>query len=146
MPHPWTKNWIKDLLNMAPPIRARPRFPLSQSLSWGSFHKPLILLHQRADRLKTSSTSHIHNWVLFLLWLCLFILSAVSSLLISSSTCWPGKFFFQCPILWPFHTVHGVLKAIILKWFAIPFSSGPHLVRALLLDLSMLGGPTLHGS
>ena len=25
-----------------------------------------------------------------------------------------------------FHTVHGVLKARILKWFAIPFSSGPH--------------------
>ena len=23
-----------------------------------------------------------------------------------------------------FHTVHGVLKARILKWFAIPFSSG----------------------
>ena len=29
----------------------------------------------------------------------------------------------------PFHTVHGVLKARILKWFAIPFSSGPCLVR-----------------
>ena len=29
----------------------------------------------------------------------------------------------------PFHTVHGVLKARILKWFAIPFSSGPHFVR-----------------
>ena len=27
-----------------------------------------------------------------------------------------------------FHTVHGVLKARILKWFAIPFSSGPHFV------------------
>ena len=27
------------------------------------------------------------------------------------------------------HTVHGVLKARILKWFAIPFSSGPHSVR-----------------
>ena len=26
----------------------------------------------------------------------------------------------------PFHTVHGILKARILKWFAIPFSSGPH--------------------
>ena len=25
----------------------------------------------------------------------------------------------------PFHTVHGGLKARILKWFAIPFSSGP---------------------
>ena len=29
--------------------------------------------------------------------------------------------------LYPFHTVHGVLKARILKWFAIPLSSGPHL-------------------
>ena len=28
-----------------------------------------------------------------------------------------------------FHTVHGVLKARILKWFAIPFSSGPHFVE-----------------
>ena len=27
--------------------------------------------------------------------------------------------------------VHGVLKARILKWFAIPFSSGPHSVRPL---------------
>ena len=32
-----------------------------------------------------SVTSHIHNWVLFLLWLCLFILSRVISALISSS-------------------------------------------------------------
>ena len=31
----------------------------------------------------------------------------------------------------PFHTVHGVLKAKILKWFAILFSSGPHSVRPL---------------
>ena len=28
-----------------------------------------------------------------------------------------------------FHTVHGVLKARIRKWFAIHFSSGPHSVR-----------------
>ena len=27
----------------------------------------------------------------------------------------------------PFHTVHGVLKAGMLKWFSIPFSSGSHL-------------------
>ena len=32
----------------------------------------------------------------------------------------------QCHIFWPFHTVHGVLKAKILKWLAIPFSGGPH--------------------
>ena len=34
----------------------------------------------------------------------------------------PGEFIFQCPIFLPFHTVHEVLKARILKWFAIPFS------------------------
>jgi len=38
----------------------------------------------------------------------------------------PEEFLFQYPIILPFHTVHGVLKARILKWFAIPFSSGPH--------------------
>ena len=29
----------------------------------------------------------------------------------------------------PFHAVHGVLQARTLKWFSIPFSSGPHSVR-----------------
>ena len=32
---------------MAPLIRTRPSFPYSQSLPSGSFHKPLILIHQR---------------------------------------------------------------------------------------------------
>ena len=45
-------------------------------------------------------------------------------------TYWPGEFLFQYPIILLFHTVHGVLKARIVKWFAIPFSSGPHSVRA----------------
>ena len=35
---------------------------------------------------------------------------------------WPGEFIFQSPIFLPFHIIHGVLKAKILKWFAIPFS------------------------
>ena len=35
------------------------------------------------------------------------------------------EFIFQCYIFLPFHTVHGVLKARMLKQFAIPFSSGP---------------------
>ena len=68
----------------------------------------------------TSITSHTHNWVLFLLWLCPFILYGVTSPLTSSI-----KFIFQCP----FHTVHGVLKARILKWFPIPFPIGPHSVQ-----------------
>ena len=41
-------------LSMISPIRTRPSFSL-QSLPSGSFHKPLILLHQRADRLKPQS-------------------------------------------------------------------------------------------
>ena len=80
----------------------------------------------------TSITNQIHSRVLFLLWLCLFILSGVISPLISSSilgTYRPGEFIFQCPVFLPFYTVHGVLKPRILKWFAIPFSSGPHLVK-----------------
>ena len=91
-----------------------------------------ILLFTASDL--ASITSHIHSWVVFLLWLHPFVLSGVTSPLISSSilgTCRPGEFLFQCPIILPFHTVHGVLKAGILKWFAIPFSSGP-----ILSDLS----------
>ena len=53
-----TENWIKDLLSLPLPIRTRPSFPLSQSLPSGSFYKPLILLHQRADRLKTTTTEN----------------------------------------------------------------------------------------
>ena len=93
-----------------------------------------------------SITSPIHNWVVFLLWLHPFILSGVIFPLISSSilgTYRPGEFLFQCPIFLSFHT--GVLKARILKWFAVPFSNGPHSVRPLHYDPPVLGGPTWHG-
>ena len=93
-------------------------------------------------------TIPIQNWVLFFLWLHPFTLSGVISPLISSrivGTYQPGEFLLQYPIILPSHTVHGVLKARILKWFAIPFSSGPHSVRPLHHDLPVLGGPTWHG-
>ena len=67
--------------------------------------------------------------------------------LISSSildTYRPGEFLFQYPIILPVHTVRGVLKARILKWFAIPFSSGPYSVRPFHSDPPVLGGPTGH--
>ena len=56
--HPSTENWIKDLLSTALPIRTRPSIPLSQSVPSGSFHNLLILLQQRADRLKTTITEN----------------------------------------------------------------------------------------
>ena len=40
------------------------QFPLSQSLPSGSFHKPLILSHQRTNRIKTTKTKqtdHVHG-------------------------------------------------------------------------------------
>ena len=55
----------------------------------------------------------------------------------------PGKFIFQCPIFFPFHTVDGVLKARILKWFAIPSP-----VDHILSELSTMTRPSrvaLHG-
>ena len=55
---PSTENCIKDLPSMAPPIRTRPWFPHNQSLPSGSFHKPLILIHQRADRMKNAITEN----------------------------------------------------------------------------------------
>ena len=106
-----------------------------------------ILLFTASDF--ASITSHIHNWVLFLLWLRLFILSGVISPLFFSivlGTYRPGEFIFQCPIVLPLHTVHGFLKARILKWFAIPFSSGSHFFRTLHHDLPIFGDPTQHGS
>ena len=73
-----------------------------------------------------------------------FILSGVISPLISSSilgTYRPGEFLFQYPIILPSHTVHGVLKARMLKSFAIPFSLGPHSVRPLQPWPNRLGWP-----
>ena len=56
-PHPSTENWIKDLLSMAPAHQKTTQYP-PQSILSGSFHKPLILFHQRADRLKTILTEN----------------------------------------------------------------------------------------
>ena len=46
----------------------------------------------------------------------------------------------------PFHTIHGVLKTLMLKWFAILLTSGLHFVRNLYHGPSFLGSCTHHGS
>ena len=96
----------------------------------------------------TSITSHIHHWVFFPLQFSLFILSGAISLLFPSSlldSYQPGGLIFQCNFFFfflPFCIVHGVLKARILKWFAISFSSGPCFVRTFHHDPSWVA---LHG-
>ena len=106
---------------------------------FGKFHGQRSLVgYSSWDPKESDTTEQLH-----------FILSGVISPLFSSSilgTYQPGEFLFQCPIFLPFHTVHRVLKARILKWFAISFSSGPHFVRTLHHDPSVLGGPPRHGS
>ena len=84
---------------------------------------------------------------------------------------WATSFFFgaisNCPLLlpqehtgylltWgahcllsyllPFYTVHGILTARVLEWFAILSSSGSHFVTTLHYDLCVLGGPAWHSS
>ena len=94
----------------------------------------------------TFITSHIHNWVLLLFWLSLFILSGVISPLTSSSilgTYRPEEFIFQSPIFLPFHTVHGVLRQEY--WSGFPF---PSPVDHVLSELSTMTCPSwvvLHG-
>ena len=105
-----------------------------------------ILLFTASDI--ASITSHIHNWVLFLLWLHPFIISGVISPLISSSI------IGHLPI-WGVHVSVSYLFAFSYclwgsqgkntEMVCIPFSSEPHSVRPLHCDLSILGGPTRHG-
>ena len=57
-PQPSTENCIQDLLSRIPPIRRKPSFHHNQSLTSGSFHKPLIFIHQRINRMKTTITEN----------------------------------------------------------------------------------------
>ena len=55
---PISRKRIKDLLSMALTTGTRPSFCHSQSLPSGSLPKPLILIHQRADRMKTTQKTN----------------------------------------------------------------------------------------
>ena len=50
----------------------------------------------------------------------------------------PGQLISQCRIFVPFHTVHGVLEARILNWFAIPFCNYTQYVKLISLSQFIL--------
>jgi len=80
-----------------------------------------ILLFTASDL--ASITSHIHTWVLFLLWLHLFLLSLVISPLFSTTilgTYQPGEFIFQCPIFLPFVLFMGFSRQEYLSGVSFP--------------------------
>ena len=93
---------------------------------------------------------HIHDWGLYPLWPSCFIHSGAignSPQLFPSSivnTFRPGELIVWCHIFLAFYTVHEVLTASILGWFAIPSSSGSRFVRTLCYDLSILGDSAWH--
>ena len=81
-----------------------------------------ILFFEASDF--TSITRCIHNWVLFLLWLYLFIFPGVISPLISSNilgTYWPGELIFQCSIFCLFILFMGFSRQEY--WSGLPFPS-----------------------
>ena len=93
----------------------------------------------------TSITSPIHNWVLFLLWLCLFILSKVISPLISSSilgTYRPGEFIFLCPFCC-FILFVGFSRQEY--WSGLPFPSPVDHILSELSTMTRLSWVALHG-
>ena len=83
--HPFQSTLVRWFLECRRSLLPSPDWPLPICL----VHGPdipgsyAILLFTVLDF--TSITSHIHNWALFLLWLCLFIFSRIVSPLISSS-------------------------------------------------------------
>ena len=90
-------------------------------------------------------TSHIQNWVLFLLWLCLFILSGVIYPQISSSifdTYQSGEFIFQCPIFLPFHIFMGFWRQEY--WRGLPFPSPVDQVLSEISIMTHLSWVALH--
>ena len=99
--------------------------------------------HSQVDAFSTLAQP-LHSWSYFSTLLQYHIALLFSSIILG--TYWPGKLFFQFPIFLPFHIIHGFLKTRILKWFAIPFSTGLCFVRTLHHHPSILNGPTWHGS
>ena len=142
-------HWVSDAIQPSHSLSFPSPPSLNLSQHQGHF-KWVSSLHQVAKYWSFNfsiSPSNEHPGLISFRMGC--ILSGVISPLISSSilgTDRPGEFLFQCLILLPFHAVHRVLKARILKWFAIPFFSGPCFARTLHHDPSVLGGPTWHGS
>ena len=58
---------------------------------------------------------------------------------------WSRGLIFQCH-LFVFLYCSWVSHGKTLEWFAVPFSSGPHFVRSLFYDPSILDYPAWHGN
>ena len=103
-----------------------------------------VLMQYCSLQHQTFATRHIHNWTLFPLWLSSFHSGAISCS--SPVAYWTPTYMgvhLSVSYLLPVCTVRGVLKAWMLRWFAIPFSSDPCFIR--LSTMTHLSRVALHG-
>ena len=147
----WCQNSNSRLFAQEPgifPLQNRPLFPQRWGLGW---LLPVVLVIVALPQ----DCSHVMGGGFLPIPCCLIPvkslppfcpISVLTELLTQLTASWLTIFFFFFFFFLPFYTVHGVLKEKIQKWFAFPFSSGPHFVRTLHHDLSVLGGPTWHSS
>ena len=92
----------------------------------------------------TSTTEHCFRFgPATSFYLELLVVTLCSAVVAYYTPFWPGGLIFQCRIFLPSHTIHGVLEAGMLEWFAIPSSTGPRFVRTLHCNLLIL--VALHG-
>ena len=136
----WRIPWMEEPVGLQSMGSKRVRHDWATVLIWSD----TILFSTASDF--TSITSQIHRWALFTLCLSLFILPGAIFPLFSSSVLsiyWPEEFIFQCHIFLPFHTLNGILKTRILKWFAI--RSPVNHVLSELSTMTHLSWVALHG-
>ena len=91
------------------------------------------------------TTRHIHNYVLFLPWLNLFIPSDAISLLFSSSMLgqyWPGEFLFKCHFLLLFMLFMQFSRQAC--WSALPFPSPVYHVLSECFTMTHVSYVALH--
>ena len=93
----------------------------------------------------TSITSHIHNWVLCLLWLCLFILSGVSSPSISVAYWAPADLESLSFSVLSFHLFRLFMEFSRQEyWSTLPFPSPVDHVLSELSTMTHLSWVALH--
>ena len=133
---------ITDFLKCHRPLLPSPVWPLALIHGCNILGSYAVLLFTASDC--TSITHHIHNWVLFLLWLHLFILSGVISPLISSiilGTYRPGKFSVLSFCL--FMLCMGFSSQEY--WSSLPFPSPVEHILSELFTMTSLSWVALYG-
>ena len=126
------------MLTLAISCLTSSNFPWFMGLTFQVPTQYCSLQHQTSLPSPVTSTTGYWFCFGFISSFFLFMSSLISSCILC--TCWLGEFIFQLSSFLPFHTVYGILKARIMKWFSIPSS-----VDHVLSDMTRLSWVALYG-